>query len=257
MRLQVRQGGTQGPALALALWGTMQLSCAQLCPWEGISFAAFPNPLSLALLTCSPHWDGALRALCTGSPLPRASPCPQPGQVPPGSALLPIPRSWSLGASLSDRLTQAHGSGGQLFWLWTKVTQGEVNVEQSVAIFQLEKRKFPTIIRAGRSCDYFPGKQLEQGPDMVLRQCLTCPQEGGPVGSLRPRGRGPCWPPASGLGMEPRAARPDRLFAGVRLCAGGRAGSAATGQAWGSEGPGNRSSHSASLAHPLFSGGLG
>lgn len=48
----------------------------------------------------------------------------------------------------------------------------------SLVILQHKKRKFPTIIRAGRSCNHFLGRCVEQGPDALLGQCLTCPQEG-------------------------------------------------------------------------------
>lgn len=56
---------------------------------------------------------------------------------------------------------------------------------------------------------------------MVLKQCLTCPQEGGPVGSLSPQGQRSLLVSCPGLGMEPRAVWPDRPFtSGCVLVAG-------------------------------------
>lgn len=223
----------------------MQLSRAWLCPWEEVSFAALPNSLPFALLTCPPRWAGALRALCMWSPLPRGI------LLPPATAGTPRlcspPASPDLGVWVQPCLMDSHrltGMGNSSFGYGQRPHRRSERTTVSVAIFQLEKRKFPTIIRAGRSCKHFLGKRLEQGPDVVLRQCLTCPQEGGLV-----------------AGMEPRTAWSDRPFTAVRLRAGGRAGSAAMGQAWDSAGLVDHrsilSSHSASPAPPLFPGGLG
>lgn len=153
--------------------GTVQLSHAWPCP----RFAGPPNPLSFAVLMCPLHWADAWE-------LPDGVTPPQGILLPPyragahSSALPSIPRSWGVGTAQPGGLQQATRSGGQVFWPGTKVTGREVTAQQCL-LSHFNMKKFPTIIRAGRSCTHFPGQSLEEGPEVLLGQCLACPQEGG------------------------------------------------------------------------------
>ena len=100
---------------------------AQPClavPLGGGQFCSSPklSPLRIAYMPTSLGWCPASSLYVVTSPQGHPS-APSQGGCPQALLSPRIPRSWGLGAALSDGLTQAHRNGEQLFWLWTKATQ--------------------------------------------------------------------------------------------------------------------------------------